>query len=72
MSAPRLSVPGSSVPNTGGVYTCPVNVGVCSGLIGNGDPNDDDGRLFDTRRTYLPYIYYKYPVGIVTGLIVRI
>lgn len=48
MSAPELTVPESSVSNTGAVYTCPVNMGECNGLIGNG--NGADNRLFDTER----------------------
>ena len=46
VSAPRLTVPGSNVSNTGAVYTCPVTPGRCEGLLGNG--TGADNRLFDT------------------------
>ena len=41
VSAPNGTAPGASVPNTGLVYSCPVNPGQCSPL---------PGKLFDTTR----------------------
>ena len=44
MSAPKGIAPGGSVPNTGLVYSCPVNPGTCSPL---------PGKLFDITRVLL-------------------
>jgi hypothetical protein len=44
VSAPKGTAPGGSVPNTGLVYSCPVNPGTCSPL---------PGKLFDTTRESL-------------------
>ena len=48
VGAPRGTAPSGAVDNTGLIYTCPVNPGTCSGLMGGSDP--DDARLFDSAR----------------------
>ena len=48
MSAPRATISGSVVDNTGAIYECqvnPVTGGRCSGLVGDG--NGADLRLYD-------------------------
>ena len=49
MSAPKGTAPGG-VPNTGLIYSCPVNPGICSAL---------SGKLFDaTRESHIiPYMH---------------
>lgn len=46
VSAPRASIDGAPLDNTGAIYECPVNPGSCSGLMG--DNNGADERLYDT------------------------
>ena len=47
VSAPNGTAPGASVPNTGLVYSCPVNPGQCSPL---------SGKLFDTTGELIKYL----------------
>ena len=47
VSAPNGTAPGGVIPNTGLIFTCPLQPGECEGLTGNGQGNDN--RLFDTQ-----------------------
>ena len=47
VSAPNGTAPGGVIPNTGLIFTCPLQPGECEGLTGNGQGNDS--RLFDTQ-----------------------
>ena len=47
VSAPNGTAPGGVIPNTGLIFTCPLQPGECEGLTGNRQGNDN--RLFDTQ-----------------------
>lgn len=47
VSAPNGTATGGVIPNTGLIFTCPLQPGECEGLTGNGQGNDN--RLFDTQ-----------------------
>lgn len=49
ISAPNGTTPGGAVPNTGLIFTCPVQPGNCVGLMGDGQGVDN--RLFDAEGT---------------------
>ena len=57
VSAPNGTAPGGVVPNTGLIFTCPLQPGECEGLTGNGQGNDN--RLFDTQ-SKVKYVKVNY------------
>lgn len=59
VGAPNGTAAGSPVDNTGLIYSCPVNPGQCSGLMGSG--TGSDRRLFDTAGKASKFILQHHP-----------